>query len=218
MPDHVTKTIETYDSIARNWVDVTTQSSAIGDWVKKSVRIFHEMLPGKSVVVPGCGDGRDSRYLRELGCDVVSFDLSDGMLELARKLDPSGDYRKLDMRALASLDGAYDGIFASGCLYHQTRAEFVEFLDEGAKLLTADGVLYLNMKLGKGEELRVAPKDTYPGGREAQTRLAGERFYSYYTSEELRSLLGRFTIAKERVMAPHTEEVLEIWAKHPVVD
>ena len=41
----------------------------------------------------GCGTGRSSRFIRKLGFDVVGVDISKDMVQKARKLDPSGDYR-----------------------------------------------------------------------------------------------------------------------------
>ena len=40
----------------------------------------------------GCGAGRSTRFLRNLGLDVVGADISQAMLDQARALDPSGDY------------------------------------------------------------------------------------------------------------------------------
>ena len=41
----------------------------------------------------GCGTGRSSRFLRDLGLDVTGVDISEAMLDQARALDPAGDYR-----------------------------------------------------------------------------------------------------------------------------
>jgi SAM-dependent methyltransferase len=40
----------------------------------------------------GCGTGRSSRFLRNLGLEVIGADISQAMLAQARALDPSGDY------------------------------------------------------------------------------------------------------------------------------
>lgn len=48
---------------------------------------------GKKAIDFGCGTGRSTRFLRDLGFDVVGIDISDEMLALARKRDPNGDYR-----------------------------------------------------------------------------------------------------------------------------
>src|SRR5215510_4841045 len=40
----------------------------------------------------GCGTGRSTRFLRNLGLHVVGADISPAMLDQARSLDPSGEY------------------------------------------------------------------------------------------------------------------------------
>jgi SAM-dependent methyltransferase len=41
----------------------------------------------------GCGTGRSTRLLQQLGFDVTGVDVSEDMLRIARATDPSGDYR-----------------------------------------------------------------------------------------------------------------------------
>ena len=41
----------------------------------------------------GCGTGRSTRFLRDLGFDVVGVDIAESMLVRAREKDPDGDYR-----------------------------------------------------------------------------------------------------------------------------
>ena len=43
----------------------------------------------------GCGAGRSTRLLRDLGFEPVGVDISPAMIDLARAADPSGDYRLL---------------------------------------------------------------------------------------------------------------------------
>ncbi|MFH1923023.1 MAG: methyltransferase domain-containing protein [Planctomycetota bacterium] len=41
----------------------------------------------------GCGTGRSTRFLRELGYDVVGVDIAQHMVARARERDPQGEYR-----------------------------------------------------------------------------------------------------------------------------
>src|SRR5262249_35756000 len=40
----------------------------------------------------GCGAGRSTRFLKNLGLNVIGADISQAMLDQARSLDPSGEY------------------------------------------------------------------------------------------------------------------------------
>ena len=47
---------------------------------------------GRRALDFGCGTGRSTRFLTDLGLKVVGVDISQAMLDQARALDPSGDY------------------------------------------------------------------------------------------------------------------------------
>jgi SAM-dependent methyltransferase len=57
----------------------------------------------------GCGTGRSSRFLRDMGFAVTGVDISQPMLNQARALDPAGDYR------LVCDSAAFDDLTLSGC-------------------------------------------------------------------------------------------------------
>lgn len=62
----------------------------------------------------GCGTGRSTRYLRDLGYHAVGVDIAESMLAHARALDPKGEYRLVPADAPPPLaEGAYDLVFAA---------------------------------------------------------------------------------------------------------
>lgn len=209
--DHVSETIATYDSIANDYKAIATPEHRA--WLEDSMQIFSSYLSGKSVLVPGCGEGRDSRYLRDLGLTVTSFDLSVGMLDIARKEDPGGTYHQHDLRNLRTL-GHYDGIWACACLYHLSKSEFLECLDAIWDCLKPGGVFFCNLKIGEGEQFIDRPRTGYPGGEEAQKKLSGRRFYSFYELSELEAYFERFQLLKKRKdILKEGKGAMEFWMK-----
>jgi 2-polyprenyl-3-methyl-5-hydroxy-6-metoxy-1,4-benzoquinol methylase len=122
--DYVAQTIATYNVIARDYKLTATPEMRARE--ENSMRRFGGYLAGKRVLVPGCGDGRDSRFLRSFGLEIHSFDLSEEMLKIAVAQDPQSTYFRMDLREIDRCEGTYDGIFASGCLYHLNKPEFSE--------------------------------------------------------------------------------------------
>jgi ubiquinone/menaquinone biosynthesis C-methylase UbiE len=76
--------------------------------------IIREHVRGRAAVDFGCGAGRSTRFLRDLGFEVVGVDISAPMLAQARERDPSGDYRLVgdgDFSALPA--GGHDVVLAA---------------------------------------------------------------------------------------------------------
>lgn len=55
--------------------------------------ILAEQVNGTKALDFGCGAGRSTRFLRQLGFEVTGVDISEDMLRIARARDASGDYR-----------------------------------------------------------------------------------------------------------------------------
>jgi SAM-dependent methyltransferase len=210
--DHTRRTIETYDQIAGAYHVIATPEHRA--WLEDSMRDFHRRLAGPSVLVAGCGEGRDSRYLSSLGARVISFDLSEGMLALARTADPQGTYVRADLREAGTVGANFDGIWACACLYHLTKPEFSACLATFHRMLNPRGLLFLNLKLGTGERFIDVPRDGYPGGAQARAKLVGSRFYAFYRRDELAGYFSDFVVENERRdLLKEGEGAMEFWLR-----
>lgn len=76
--------------------------------------ILAEHVRGHKSVDFGCGTGRSTRFLRQLGFEVTGIDIAEDMIRKARELDPTGDYRLVPGDDLSPLQpGAYDLVLAA---------------------------------------------------------------------------------------------------------
>lgn len=54
--------------------------------------IISTHVKGNHAIDFGCGTGRSTRFLKDLGFHVIGMDISSDMLQIAIKSDPSGEY------------------------------------------------------------------------------------------------------------------------------
>jgi SAM-dependent methyltransferase len=55
--------------------------------------IISSHITGKDAVDFGCGTGRSTRFLKQMGFNVTGIDIASDMLQIARNLDKAGDYQ-----------------------------------------------------------------------------------------------------------------------------
>jgi len=104
-----------------------------------------EHVRGRKAVDFGCGAGRSTRFLRQLGFEVTGVDIAEDMIRKARELDPSGDYRLVPGDDLSTLPaGTYDLALAAFTFDNIAgRDNKVRILRDLGRLLKREGKLVL---------------------------------------------------------------------------
>jgi len=97
----------------------------------------------------GCGPGQVARYLHERGAEVCGVDLSAGMVEQARRLNPGIPFTQGDMLALDVADETWGGIAAFYSLIHVPRSELGQAASEIYRVLRPDGLALLAFHVGE---------------------------------------------------------------------
>jgi len=134
---------------------------------------------GDTILDMGCGSGRDSLTLYELGYDVTPLDASSEMCKLA-EIHTGLDVLQMTFEQI-DFDDVFDGIWACASLLHTPKKELSGILTKIARALNEKGILYMSFKLGDFEGFR------------------GERYFSDFTADSISQLLrenGRFEIQK----------------------
>lgn len=76
--------------------------------------ILGEHVAGRTALDFGCGAGRSTRFLRQLGFRVTGVDVSADMIQRARSLEPDADYRLVGDGELHGLPaGHFDLVLAA---------------------------------------------------------------------------------------------------------
>jgi ubiquinone/menaquinone biosynthesis C-methylase UbiE len=111
-------------------------------------RFAHQTTGRGEVCDMGCGPGHVARYLRDAGASVFGLDLSPGMLEQARKLNPDISFREGNMLALDILDGALAGIAAFYAIVNIPKLSLPVVFREIQRVLQPGGLLLLAFHTG----------------------------------------------------------------------
>jgi ubiquinone/menaquinone biosynthesis C-methylase UbiE len=97
----------------------------------------------------GCGPGHIARYLHQRGIQVCGMDLSAGMVERARRLNPGIEFNQGDMRALPVKDNTWAGIAAFYAIVNVPTRDLVQALREMLRALVPGGRLLLSFHIGE---------------------------------------------------------------------
>lgn len=68
--------------------------------------IIAQYVTGRKALDFGCGAGRSTRVLKNLGFDATGIDISSSMIQLARNVDPSGTYQLVNDGDFSSFEPA----------------------------------------------------------------------------------------------------------------
>jgi len=108
--------------------------------------IIGEHVHGKSAVDFGCGAGRSTRFLRQLGFDVVGLDISEPMLARARERDPQGEYWLVNDGDLGGLPAdSYDLVFSGFTFDNVPTLEKKVTLFQSLRSLLGEGGRIVNL-------------------------------------------------------------------------
>jgi SAM-dependent methyltransferase len=96
----------------------------------------------------GCGPGQIARHLRDEGVRVFGVDISERMVEEARRLNPDIAFRCGDMLALDLPDATLAGIAAFYAIVHTPQTNLPKVFAELHRVLQPEGLLLLGFHIG----------------------------------------------------------------------
>jgi SAM-dependent methyltransferase len=152
-----------YDAFAAAYTDRFRDALDAMPTDRAMLGVFAELVRSSGIAGPvadlGCGSGRVTAHLRDLGLPVFGVDLSPAMVELARREHPGLRFEVGSILDLDLPDGSVSGALAYYSIIHmpperlpEAFAEFHRVLAPGGHLLVAfqvgDELLYLERPLG----------------------------------------------------------------------
>ena len=114
---------------------------------------FASLLPEKPHILDlGCGAGiPTAKFLTGKGIRVTGIDLSETMLNLARKNVPNGEFLKMDMNELKFNKNTFDGIISVYALFHVPRDKHIDIFRKAFEIMKSGGILMINIGIHESE-------------------------------------------------------------------
>ncbi|MDZ5443183.1 class I SAM-dependent methyltransferase [Micromonospora sp. 4G57] len=147
-PHWMSETRAAYDTVAVDYARLIPDVEE-GTLDRAMLAAFAEQAGGAGPVVEvGCGTGRITAHLRDLGMDVSGIDLSPGMVEVARRNHPGLRFAVGSMTDLPLPDGALAGLVAWYSIIHVPPALLPGVFAGFHRVLAPGGRLLLAFKAG----------------------------------------------------------------------
>ena len=147
MTDPHRKLVETgYDRVAERYLATKDERDPLV--LSALEEVARELSPGAPVLDLGCGAGVPAtRWLARRGFDVTGVDLSEGQLDLARRLAPGATFLKADMTELDFDAGTFDAVVAFHSIIHVPREEHPALLAKVQHWLRPGGLFLATLTL-----------------------------------------------------------------------
>ena len=111
--------------------------------------VAERLSSGAMVLDVGCGSGRDLLWFKKKGFEVIGFEGSACLAELAREHSGveviEGDFDTYDFSFISA-----DAIIASGSLVHVQHERLADILQNIVQALEKHGIFYVSLKQGEG--------------------------------------------------------------------
>ena len=143
----------------------------------------------------GCGSGRNTRAMAEMGFDICAMDYNPACIELTKQ--KLGVYKRIEYVVNEELSvkaskNAFDAVVANGVLFYLNRVNEQKLLEELSRALKMGGIMHADYR-SKDDVLYGKEKEIEPVFFELDAAcgsLAGIQ-YAFRTEEEIKNLYLR---------------------------
>ena len=175
--------------------------------------LFDIINPGDSVLDLGCGNGRFFRFFNEKKADYIGADFSSELIEIAKKENPEGRFKKADALDVPFQENQFDKVYSIAVLHHiPSKGLRMTFLKETRRVLKPGGIFVLTcwkLPLKRTLSLNLkslvmkifGKKDMDKGDALVPWGKKAERYYHIFSKKELENLVetSGFEIQKSGV-------------------
>ncbi|MFI9019314.1 class I SAM-dependent methyltransferase [Streptomyces griseus] len=209
------ETRTSYNTVAASYADLTRHLLDETPEERAALALFANLVRdqgGGPVADVGCGTGRITAHLCQLGLDAFGIDLSPGMIEVARRDHPGLRFDLGSMTDLAFADASMTGLVAWYSLIHVPDDEISSVFAHFQRVLRPGGPLLLGFHVGDEPQLKTQGYGGHPMNVYVHRRQHGQLFAwlndTGFTVETHRTLtsaeskLGGIILARRQATDP----------------
>lgn len=195
------KTKKDYNLIAQ---DYARTRAFVSEDIKK---LADYVLSGEKVLDSGCANGRLFEVLREKNVDYFGIDISEKLIEIAKRKYPEAKFQVADALNLPFPSDFFDKVYSISVLHNIPSHEFqLQYLKETRRVLKPGGLLILRVwdfwkrkegwkLLLKYTFLKLIGKskldffDVFVPWKDSKGNILVERYFHCFTKRELENLV-----------------------------
>jgi 2-polyprenyl-3-methyl-5-hydroxy-6-metoxy-1,4-benzoquinol methylase len=145
------KTLQTYNENAVTYAKEWQEQPAPEDMYELLLKYFKHGITADV----GCGAGRDTAWLSSHGFEAYGFDMSEGLLNEARRSYPQISFQRSELPGLNEIEpGTFDNVLCETVIMHLEKEQIPEAVKRLADITKIGGVLYLSWRVTENESIR----------------------------------------------------------------
>ncbi len=144
------KVENSYDTVAKEYVEAFSGEHERKPKDQEILYRFSQKIGDRRPVWDfGCGPGQTAKHLKDLGLEISGLDLSEKMIEQARKLHPEIHLRKGNILELEFENDSIAGVVAFYAMVHFTEEQVGIALREVFRVLQPGGIFLFTYHIGE---------------------------------------------------------------------
>lgn len=150
MEQDITLIANVYDSISKEYADSFSDEHERKPKDKEILYRFSQEVGAKRPVWDfGCGPGQTTRYLRNLGIEISGMDLSEQILEQAKRKHPDIHFRQGNILELEIENNSIAAVVAFYLIVHFTQKQACKAFQEIYRVLNPGGLFLFTYHIGE---------------------------------------------------------------------
>lgn len=197
------KTLKIYDEKAGTYLNTSIAHYNLDpEKAKRKSEKLHKFINGNIGTLPkgakvfefGSGDGKNAKYIEELGYDITASDVADDFIKATK----STGVKTIKFNVLEDkFNEKYLGVFAWRVFVHFTKEDALKVLKKTYDALEDNGLFIFNVMNREGKAVDEEWVDF-----SNEYHMGAERYFRYFSEDEMNEIIAK---TEFKVSEFHTE-------------